>query len=111
MELRNGLARGGAQRHPADGRPRDNGPCLRLSPEQRVAVMEMERANPEATQAEIARKIGVSRASVSPIEGGRRRGARTAERIGASCEGIPFAMENGPLVTTGDVGRPRRFRR
>ena len=48
----------------------------RLSAEQRAAVIEACRANPHATQAEIARAAGVSRASVSRIEGGRRRGSR-----------------------------------
>lgn len=52
----------------------------RLSAEQRAAVIEACRANPQATQAEIARAAGVSRASVSRasvsrIEGGRRRGS------------------------------------
>jgi hypothetical protein len=32
----------------------------RLSVEQRAAVIEMDRANPEATQAEIARAVGIS---------------------------------------------------
>jgi hypothetical protein len=44
----------------------------RLSAERRAAVIEAYRANPQATQAEIARATGVSRASVSRIEGGRR---------------------------------------
>ena len=45
----------------------------RLSAERRAAVIEACRANPQATQAEIARATGVSRASVSRIEGSRRR--------------------------------------
>jgi CRP-like cAMP-binding protein len=45
----------------------------RVSPEQRAAVMEMERANPRATQAEIARAVGLSRPSVSRIVPRRRR--------------------------------------
>jgi DNA-binding XRE family transcriptional regulator len=45
----------------------------RLSAEQQAAVIEAGRANPKATQADIARAIGISRASVSRIEGGRRR--------------------------------------
>jgi transcriptional regulator with XRE-family HTH domain len=45
----------------------------RLTAEQRAAVLELDRADPQATQAEIARAAGVSRATVSRIEGGRRR--------------------------------------
>jgi DNA-binding Lrp family transcriptional regulator len=45
----------------------------RVSPEQRAAVMEIERANPRATQAEIARAVGISRPSVSRIVPRRRR--------------------------------------
>jgi hypothetical protein len=49
----------------------------RLTPEQRAAVLELDRANPRATQAEIAGAVGISRPSVSRIEGGRRcRGRR-----------------------------------
>ena len=48
----------------------------RLTDEQRVAVREARRANPQATQAEIAQATGVSRPSVCRIEGGRRRGLR-----------------------------------
>ena len=48
----------------------------RLSAELRAAVIEERRANPEATQAEIARATGVSRPSVCRIEGGRRRALR-----------------------------------
>jgi transcriptional regulator with XRE-family HTH domain len=45
----------------------------RLSPERRAAVIEARRANPTATQEEIARATGVSRPTVTRIEGGRRR--------------------------------------
>jgi hypothetical protein len=45
----------------------------RLSPERRAAVEAALRANPQATQLEIARATGVSRVTVSRIEGGRRR--------------------------------------
>jgi hypothetical protein len=45
----------------------------RLTAEQREAVREISRANPKAKQADIARVVGVSRPSVSRIEGGRRR--------------------------------------
>jgi hypothetical protein len=45
----------------------------RLSAEQRAAVSEARRANPQATQAEIARATGVSRPSVSRIVGRRRQ--------------------------------------
>jgi DNA-binding transcriptional regulator LsrR (DeoR family) len=45
----------------------------RLSAEQRAAVIEAERANPQATQAEIARAVGISRPSVSRIIPRRRR--------------------------------------
>jgi hypothetical protein len=44
----------------------------RLSVEQRAAVIELDRANPEATQAEIARAVGISRPSVSRIVPRRR---------------------------------------
>ena len=45
----------------------------RLSAEQRAAVIEAARANPQATQAEIARAVGVGRSSVSRIAPRRRR--------------------------------------
>ena len=44
----------------------------RLTAEQRAAVVAARNANPEATQEEIARAAGVSRPSVSRIEGGLR---------------------------------------
>jgi DNA-binding XRE family transcriptional regulator len=44
----------------------------RLAAEQVAAVREMSRANPKTKQADIARATGVSRPSVSKIEGGRR---------------------------------------
>jgi len=44
----------------------------RLSAEQRTAVIEARRENPDAPQREIARLAGVSRPSVNRIEGGRR---------------------------------------
>jgi transcriptional regulator with XRE-family HTH domain len=44
-----------------------------VSAEQRAAVIAAGVANPQATQAEIARAIGISREMVSRIEGGRRR--------------------------------------
>jgi DNA-binding transcriptional regulator LsrR (DeoR family) len=44
-----------------------------VSEEQRAAVIAAGLANPQATQAEIARAIGISRETVSRIEGGRRR--------------------------------------
>jgi len=53
---------------------------IRLSAEQRAAVIEATRKNPQATQAEIARATGISRPTVSKIEGGIRR-PRTA-RLG-----------------------------
>ena len=45
----------------------------RISVELRVAVIEAVQTIPNATQVEIARNLGLSRASVSRIEGGRRR--------------------------------------
>ena len=45
----------------------------RLSAEERAAVIAEGLANPQATQVDIGRRVGVSRASVSRIEGGRRR--------------------------------------
>jgi len=47
----------------------------RLSAERRAKVEEARRLNPEATQEEVARAAGVSRATVSRIERGDRRGA------------------------------------
>jgi transcriptional regulator with XRE-family HTH domain len=47
----------------------------RLSPERRAKVEEARRANPKATQEEIARAADVSRVTVSRIERGDRRGA------------------------------------
>jgi DNA-binding XRE family transcriptional regulator len=44
----------------------------RLTPERRAKVIEARRANPDATQEQIARKAGVSRSTVCRIEGGRR---------------------------------------
>jgi transcriptional regulator with XRE-family HTH domain len=49
----------------------------RLSPERRAKVEEARRANPKATQEEVARVAGVCRATVSRIERGDRRGALT----------------------------------
>ena len=46
-----------------------------LSAERRAKVEEARRANPKATQEEVARAAGVSRATVSRIERGDRRGA------------------------------------
>jgi hypothetical protein len=45
----------------------------RISAALRAAVIEAVRANPKATQKQIGREFGLSRASVSRIEGGRRR--------------------------------------
>lgn len=45
----------------------------RISAALRAAVMEAVRANPKATQKQIGRELGLSRANVSRIEGGRRR--------------------------------------
>jgi transposase-like protein len=45
----------------------------RLSAEQRASVLAAIAANPQATQEQIAGQTGVSRPSVSRIEGGRRR--------------------------------------
>jgi DNA-binding transcriptional regulator LsrR (DeoR family) len=45
----------------------------RVSAEQRAAVIELDRSNPQATQAEIARAVGISRPSVSRIVPRRRR--------------------------------------
>jgi DNA-binding XRE family transcriptional regulator len=44
----------------------------RLSPERRAKVIEVRRANPNASQEEIARIAGVSRSTVWRIERGRR---------------------------------------
>ena len=51
----------------------------RLPPERRAAVEAALRANPEATQLEIARATGVSRPTVTRIEGGRRRRPREVD--------------------------------
>jgi hypothetical protein len=45
----------------------------RISEALRAAVIEAVRANPKATQKQVGQKLGLSRASVSRIEGGRRR--------------------------------------
>jgi hypothetical protein len=47
----------------------------RLSAERRAKVEEARQLNPKATQEEVARAAGVSRATVSRIERGDRRGA------------------------------------
>jgi|SRR5580700_2495467 hypothetical protein len=52
----------------------------RLSAAQRAGVIEARKANPQATQAEIAQAVGISRPSVCRIEGGRRG------RGGSHCE-------------------------
>lgn len=44
-----------------------------VSADQRAAVLAAGLANPHASQAEIARAFGISRVTVSRIEGGRRR--------------------------------------
>jgi transcriptional regulator with XRE-family HTH domain len=44
----------------------------RLSIERRAAIVEVRRAKPHATQKEVAREAGVSRATVSRITGGDR---------------------------------------
>jgi len=54
----------------------------RLTAEQRAAVIAAGNANPQATQKEIARATGVSRPSVSKIEGGRRGRGRRGLRAG-----------------------------
>ena len=51
----------------------------RLPPERRAAVEATLRANPQATQLEIARATGVSRPTVTRIEGGRRRRQREVD--------------------------------
>jgi DNA-binding transcriptional regulator YiaG len=51
----------------------------RLSPARRAAVIEARRENPAGTQEQIARVAGVSRATVSRIEQGDRRGAVEAK--------------------------------
>ena len=48
----------------------------RLPAERRAAIIAARRARPTATQAEIARVTGVSRPTVTRIEGGRRLGKR-----------------------------------
>jgi hypothetical protein len=50
----------------------------RLSPQRRAAVMAELCARPAATQAEIAHATGVSRPTVTRIEGGRRRHRKLA---------------------------------
>jgi hypothetical protein len=47
----------------------------RLSDERRAAVLEARRVNPDATQEQIARAAGVSRATVSRIQRGDCRGS------------------------------------
>lgn len=54
----------------------------RLTARQRAAVIRALRASPEATQREIAAQTGVSRVSVSRIEGGVRRPRRPAPQAG-----------------------------
>jgi hypothetical protein len=51
----------------------------RLPPERRAAVEAALRANPEATQLEIARATGVSQPTVTRIEGRRRRRQREVD--------------------------------
>jgi uncharacterized membrane protein len=53
----------------------------RLSAEQRAAVIEVARTHPEATQAEIACTVGISRPSVSRIIPRRRRQAAKREIV------------------------------
>src|SRR5271163_4669330 len=50
----------------------------RLSSEQYTKIIAVRRANPEATQEEVARRVGVSRPTVSRVTRGRHRGAGTA---------------------------------
>jgi hypothetical protein len=52
----------------------------RLSPERRAVVIEARRENPDGTQQEIGRAAGVSRATVSRIERGDRRGGAGPKR-------------------------------
>lgn len=46
-----------------------------LAPEQRAKIIEIRRANPQATQEEVARKAGVSRPTVSRVTRGQIRRA------------------------------------
>jgi transcriptional regulator with XRE-family HTH domain len=50
----------------------------RLTAEQYAKIIEIRRANPKATQEEVAREAGVSRPTVSRVTRGHRRGDRTA---------------------------------
>jgi DNA-binding XRE family transcriptional regulator len=54
----------------------------RLSAEQVSAVREMSRSNPKPKQADIARATGVSRPTVSKIEGGPRYRKRPVPSVG-----------------------------
>ena len=47
----------------------------RLSPERRAKIIEVRRTKPDATQKEVAREAGVSRATVSRVTRGHHRGA------------------------------------
>jgi transcriptional regulator with XRE-family HTH domain len=53
----------------------------RVTARQRAAVLRALSANPNAFQREIAQQTGVSRVTVSRIEGGIRRPRRTALEV------------------------------
>jgi DNA-binding Lrp family transcriptional regulator len=50
----------------------------RLTADQYAKIIEVRRANPKATQEEVAREAGVSRPTVSRVTRGRRRGDRAS---------------------------------
>jgi DNA-binding Lrp family transcriptional regulator len=50
----------------------------RLSADQRARIIEVWRANPQATQEEVAREAGVSRPTVSRVTRAHRRGDRAS---------------------------------
>jgi transcriptional regulator with XRE-family HTH domain len=71
------LMRGPSQPWPSPraARSRQIGTELTKSPSRRAKIEEARRLNPKGTQDEVARAAGVSRATVSRIERGDRRGA------------------------------------
>ena len=53
----------------------------RLSVEQYAKIITVRRANPKATQEEVAREVGVSRPTVSRVTRGQKRRARVSSVV------------------------------